>query len=288
MGTPSASTAEPNITSTTNGMGSIGEQSRPSWRDRYEGCSRKCREWMNGGALDGDFEHIADLLKKRNQTLKRSLGELAEEFGQTGQQITPEMLFRLAAVDLFVEKAQSVLAARARRMSRAGIATSLTAVAALAALSVYIIFHANVQPSQGEAIDLNELILRVVTAISLGAVVLVAVKYLISLARSFFHESVTLLSRRHALRFGRMYVYLHNGDINLKQLRQAFDWNIGGDSSFLDIRADEIGKTPWSILAKSMGDAVEKGFEKGTDKLVSKLEFSTDRKSDSDTAPENK
>jgi hypothetical protein len=244
----------------------------PEWWDRQ----LRFRRFLNGGPLDDDFDHIEALLEKRNHTLRESLENLTVEFGRAGPKIGPDALFRLAAVDLFVEKAQSVLSARARRMSRAGFIASFTAVLSLALLAGYIAIHANAQPRDGKDLLLNELILRIVTAISLGAVVLVAVKYLISLARSFFHESVTLLSRRHALRFGRMYVYLHDGDIDLKELRKAFDWNRGGDSSFLDIKADEIGKTPWSILAKGIGDAVEKGFEKGTDKLASKLELKGD------------
>lgn len=179
-------------------------------------------------------------------------------------------MLQLAAVDLFVEKAQAVLSARARRMSRAGISASLTAVVALAALSTYIVLHANAIPN-GAPLDRNTLILRIVTSISLGAVVLVAVKYLISLARSFFHESVTLLSRRHALRFGRMYLYLCGGNVDLKELRKAFDWNRGGDSSFLDIKPEELAKTPWSIVAKGLGDAVEKGVEKSTEKVLERF-----------------
>jgi len=89
----------------------------------------------------------------------------------------------------------------------------------------------------------------------------VAVKYMIALARSFFHESVTLLSRRHALRFGRMYLYLNPKDSALENLLPAFDWNRGGDSSFLDIKPGEIGQTPYSVLAKSVGEAAIKALE---------------------------
>ena len=234
--------------------------------------AHKCvRVLHNGGPLDEDFDHIATVLQSRNETLNKSMGDLTSSFGANGPNLTHNAVFQLAAVDLFVEKAQAVLTARARRMSRAGTAASLTAVAALAALSIYIVQHASAIPADRE-IGRNELILRIVSAISLGAVVLVAVKYLIALARSFFHEGVTLLSRRHALRFGRMYVYLQRGEMDVKELRKAFDWNRGGDSSFLDIKPDEIGKTPWSVLAKSVGDAVEKGFEKGTGSIAKKVD----------------
>ncbi|WP_163750851.1 hypothetical protein [Mycolicibacterium helvum] len=275
---PSTEVAEASVVVPADGSNDQ-SQAEPDWWDRQ----LRLRRFLHGGALDDDFDHIESLLEKRNHTLRESLKDLTVEFGHAGPQIRPEALFRLAAVDLFVEKAQSVLSARARRMSRAGFAASITAVLCLALLAGYIVIHANAQPRDGKDLLLNELILRIVTAVSLGAVVLVAVKYLISLARSFFHESVTLLSRRHALRFGRMYVYLHDGDIDLKELRKVFDWNRGGDSSFLDIKADEIGKTPWSVLAKGIGDAVEKGFEKGADKLASKMQSNANTDSNRDS-----
>ncbi|WP_395310833.1 hypothetical protein V4U86_08585 [Mycobacterium sp. AMU20-3851] len=268
-------------------------------RERVKECASACGariksgwartyKWLrvvsNGGPLDEDFGHIATLLQSRNKTLNDSMGDLAKAFGTGGPKLADDALFQLAAVDLFVEKAQAVLTARARRMSRAGVLASLTAVTALAVLAVYIVQHASVVP-EGADLTRNELILRIVSAISLGAVVLVAVKYLIALARSFFHESVTLLSRRHALRFGRMYVYLNHGAMDVKELRKAFDWNRGGESSFLDIKPEEIGKTPWSTLSKSVGDAVEKGFERGTETLAKKLEDKKSAQADTAAAP---
>lgn len=221
-----------------------------------KGLRAALRRWWAGGPLEDDFGYIGELLDRRTDTLVHAMAKLKQS--APGHFTDPETLFRLAAVDLFVEKAQAVLTARARRMSRAGAMSSIVAVAALVALSLYIALHATRPPGN---LSQNELILRIVSAISLGAVVLVAVKYLIALARSFFHESVTLLSRRHALRFGRMYIYLNTKDVELDNLREAFDWNRGGESSFLDIHPAEIGQTPYSALAKGVGEAVAKAIE---------------------------
>lgn len=68
-----------------------------------------------------------------------------------------------------------------------------------------------------------------------------------------------------------MYLYLCDGDVDLKELRRAFDWNRGGDSSFLDIKPEDLAKTPWSIIARSVGDAVEKGVEKSTEKVLDRF-----------------
>lgn len=214
------------------------------------------QRWWAGGPLDEDFGRIASLLDLRTDTLVHAMEKL--ERSAPDQVADADTLFRLAAVDLFVEKAQAVLTARARRMSRAGVLSSLVAVAALTGLSAYIAIQV---ASPTREISQNELILHVVSTVSLGAIVLVAVKYMIALARSFFHESVTLLSRRHALRFGRMYLYLNPRDVELEHLLEAFDWNRGGESSFLDIKPGEIGQTPYSALATSVGEAVTKAIE---------------------------
>ncbi|MGY2876361.1 hypothetical protein ACVW00_003551 [Marmoricola sp. URHA0025 HA25] len=218
------------------------------------------QRWWAGGPLDDDFGRIAALLDLRTDALIHAMEKL--ESSAPEHFADRETLFRLAAVDLFVEKAQAVLTARARRMSRAGAAASFAAVLALLGLSLYIAFHTT---RERDVLTTNELVIRVVSAISLGAIVLVAVKYMIALARSFFHESVTLLSRRHALRFGRMYLYLNPKDVKLDHLREAFDWNRGGESSFLDIKPGEIGQTPYSALAVSVGEAVAKAIESAQD-----------------------
>ena len=229
-----------------------------------------CAWCTRSGRTKREFEQLALQIKLRNDVLEKSQANLKNvvptDTSSTDTSST-EAVFRLAAVDLFVEKAQDVLTHRARNMVRAGIATSVGAVAALITLSVFIARHAGDVPYD-HTLNINVLVLRVVSAISLGAIVLVGVKYFVALARSFLHESVTLLGRRHALRFGRMYVYLNAGnkEMKLEDLREAFQWNIGGDSSFLDIKPEEIGKTPWSALAQSLGPALEKAVEKGIEK----------------------
>ncbi|WP_018600994.1 hypothetical protein [Mycobacterium sp. 155] len=219
-----------------------------------------------------DFDSIKGSLERRNETLKKSLVALTENFGgEKPPKLTDGRLFRLAAVDLFVEKAQAVLSRRARWMTWAGIATSLTAVAVLAGLTWFLMVTRNdVKPPEDKPLDVGFVSIHIVAAISLTAVVLIAVKYLIALARSFFHESVTLLSRRHALRFGRMYVYLNDGEIDPEVLVQVFDWNHGGDSSFLDIKPEEISKTPISVAAQGFGQSAKKVADKAIERVPGK------------------
>jgi len=215
----------------------------------------------NKREIDHEMGKISDQIAARSDVLADAIQNLRrQDFDYLAK--NEDALFPLAAVDMFVEKAQSVLTQRARKMAVLGTGLSIAAVVALVGLAVYIVLHT----SQGqENLATNDLIIRVVSAISLGAIVLVAVKYLIALARSCFHESVTLLSRRHSLRFGRMYLYLNPGDVDIENLEKAFDWNRGGESSFLDITPAEIGSTPYSVLAnafaKAVGEAVAQALK---------------------------
>ena len=216
------------------------------------------------------YNEIKIDLTHRAATLQHAIDELSRlhrpsgnvtQTGTTANQpaLEGDSLFRLAVVDLFVEKAQKVLTKRAIYMMLEGMFASLSAVIALSVLGVVIGLHLYAKPHD---LSDTQLIAQVVGAISLGAIVLVAVKYFIALARSFFHEAMVLLARRHALRFGRMYMYLNPSERRLDILSEAFNWNQVADSSFLDIKPSDIGQTPYSALASGIGQAAAKAFDK--------------------------
>lgn len=52
-----------------------------------------------------------------------------------------------------------------------------------------------------------------------------------------------LRQRRHALRFGRLYVYLNQGQVELDKLQEAFQWNKEVITSFLDMKPEVITET---------------------------------------------
>lgn len=159
---------------------------------------------------------------------------------------------RLATVDLFVEKAQRVLTRRAHALYFSGFVCSLFAVAMLAT-AIWIAFERSGNTGSNP-LSTERLVLTIFQTLALGAFIYVTVKWFIQLARSFFHEALNLYERRHALRFGRMWMYMSGDDPDLDTLTMAFEWNRTSVKSFLDIDATKVTRT----LFHEVTDAIAK------------------------------
>lgn len=163
--------------------------------------------------------------------------------------------FALATVDVFVEKAQSQLTLRAKTCMRAGIGTAFAALL-LMGLGVWLmpILTQNVfadlaplthaakegatQPSGSQAAAV--IVSAIFRASTVSGFYIGAIVFLIFLSRAFLHEMIVIYQRRHALRFGRLAVYLRAEKITVSELEEAFNWNAEYRSAFMDIRADRI------------------------------------------------
>jgi len=197
------------------------------------------KHWLETRVDARDLEHVISLLPLRETALKQACAELTAVHSG----LNSDQLFSLAATDLFVEKAQLVLSRRAWRLFAAGVLAVLSSVGLLAA-AVFIITRQLGNPIDPLVVQSpNALILRVFQAVALSAFILVGVKWLIALARNFFHEALSLLERRHALRYGRLYVYLRRGDVSDKGLKDFFQWNKETRTSFLDIKPEVLAET---------------------------------------------
>lgn len=75
---------------------------------------------------------------------------------------------------------------------------------------------------------------------SIGGAFVAAAGFLIYLSRSCFHEATILYNRRHALRFGRLFVYLKmSGDMfDLKELETAFKWTDEYSTAFKELKPE--------------------------------------------------
>ena len=101
----------------------------------------------------------------------------------------------------------------------------------------------------------QNLILKLFSTLGVTAYIYVSVKLLISLSRSFFHEGLSLFERRHALRFGRMYLYLKKGVVSEKWLETFFQWNKETKTSFLDMKPEVVTETLLHKLFGMFSDA---------------------------------
>ncbi|NTV60611.1 MAG: hypothetical protein HGA77_04810 [Chlorobiaceae bacterium] len=235
---------------------------------------------VNGGNFkfheEDDLAFAEKIIKKRNSALK----SIGRDFNNTDNAdvsglkekemflLTEEQMFSLSITDLFVEKAQAVLSRRGNFLIRAGAFTVFSAIMLLIfgffvaifsqplldILQKYINSELKINikfDSVQTALLGNKrsdgpwvlLLYYLIKTLGITAYIYICVKLLLSLARSFFHEGLSLFERRHALRFGRMYIYLKKGNVSEKWLERFFQWNKETKTSFLDMKPEVLTET---------------------------------------------
>jgi|GEM_PF-3444694 len=100
-------------------------------------------------------------------------------------------------------------------------------------------------------------VMRVFSALAVSAAVYAIVKALISLGSSFLHEATRLLDRRHALRFGRLYMYLRTEDFDFKEMEDAFQWHRDSSTVFQEISGAAITDSTLSQMLRTIGETAE-------------------------------
>lgn len=158
----------------------------------------------------------------------------------------------LAAIDLFVEKAQIVLTQRGNDHRWLGTYLSwlvfVILLAAIVAL-LWLIDHRLDQPTW------QDVVIRVASTASVAGILLGAAFFMGSLARAHMHEATTLYNRRHAIRLGRLYLYLkflsgeewllaHSKDrLSVADMERAFGGIVETSTAFKDIKAEVLTST---------------------------------------------
>jgi hypothetical protein len=172
----------------------------------------------------GEAERIEHHIDQRYWLLFKSIEHWNTTIGTMAGALFKELIFDLAVVDVFVEKAQARLTSRARINVNIGIATCVIASALMLATASVLLVSvlSSDEPQSWQAV-----IYRVIA--TSGAVALVAgVSYLvIMIARASFHEATILFNRRHSLRLGRLLLYLKltsAADVDqLRELKRELD-----------------------------------------------------------------
>ncbi len=211
------------------------------------------------------IEHdiVLEIIKNRANLIKTGIAELGEAMGlDRNDQAQRAYLTKLVSTDLFVEKAQRFLTDRSNELFRLGIGSLIAAVAVLliAAYVAYNFLHDS-PPDPGHLTG-YVLALRFFQAAAFTTFVLSSVYVLQNFAKSFYHEGTKLRERRHALRFGRLYMYLDGATIDIKEYERIFDWNRDTTTAFQQIKdipletlqAKIVAMIPEMIKASKAGE----------------------------------
>lgn len=97
---------------------------------------------------------------------------------------------------------------------------------------------------------------------ALGMVVLVGVSRM-RYGKVMIEQAERLLERRHALRQGRLFVHLNDGNLSIKEIEAAFNWNVSEPNAFSHLPTE--AQAPWGTVVKEFmqkfPDLVKSGIE---------------------------
>lgn len=237
------------------------------------------------------FKHWATV----HLDLRERILNLTEEC-EAHQKLGRRNSFQLAAADVFVEKAQVHLTERGTQFYIYGSLCAVLAVAVTAGAFalIYIFDPSALIKNLGEPTSTNYswfvLVYFIKTAV-LGGLSGGLIYFLAALSRAFFHEGTLIFARRHAIRFGRMYLYLKYGapveqrmeefmtalsptlpklhiesiqtllsnagfpeSVEVEDLEKAFGWNLETHTAFKDIKADRMSS---NLFVKALDKIAE-------------------------------
>lgn len=209
----------------------------------------------NIGFLQKEWGKILHDLNDRNKVLKR-----AKKNCKNLSVIENDM--EIAAVDVFVEKAQQKLTIRAKRLIYFGL-FSIFMVIFFASMTFYYIdshdiskFMKSIKESgvgiqevnSNLSIDGYVLTMWIARSATLSALGFVGIFTFLWLSRALLHEAFLLYHRRHCLRFGRLYMYVKYSrsseikNLTIDEMEQAFFWHHDVQTAIKDIDVNQLPK----------------------------------------------
>jgi hypothetical protein len=241
-----------------------------------------------------EIEHFRDLVDGRDYSIV--MGELMLRYGAAldardvvdkfmptgnGKDLEIPLGARLAITDVFTEKAIVQLTRRANAYAFFGLAMLLTFVM----LSVYAFHHltqdyysdliytsypiSSADGSVDKRVQVHVLWtgytfgLELSRHLAIGGILASGLYLCFSFAKSFIEEATLLYNRRHAIRSGRLAIWLKSGDVTSEDIARFFGVAAGEKSALSSIDASVAGKTPIGGFTEAVVKAAE-NIGKGT------------------------
>lgn len=253
-------------------------------------------EWYG---FHSGWGNIDNELNKRRSILLKSANLIKDELikGNIPEKEAHDRALTLAATDVFVEKAQKRITKRAKLFFVLGF-LSVAFFVLILWIPTYYMLHMTVPQMIGidqadglyvlfkkdtsdflsqspaapvvappEAIDslakVNGYVfgLVVLKSIAIAGLVAALAYFLASLGKSFFHEGIVLMNRRHSMRFGRLMMYIYKGDMTNEKVDEVFKWNYDFDTSFRSLDVKALSGTFWGKLAEVVKSSIDKPKE---------------------------
>jgi hypothetical protein len=250
--------------------------------------------------FEGAYEAHQDLVKIYTETKKppepkklSTLGKFdvfqsKKEQSQQYEIENPHLrAYRLAATDLFVEKAIAYLEIDCNRYTKRGMT--------LFAIGIVFVFigiitsgintfecgtdftaaliggdHCKIIAKSSEELFKHhvkyywvELVSKFTRGFTFyGMIVLLSVGCW-RLGKAMLDQAERLRERRHSLRQGRLFIHLNNGNVTIEQLEKAFDWNVSKGNAFANIETE--ASAPWGAVLKEAVKILPEVFRRAKD-----------------------
>lgn len=179
-----------------------------------------------------NWEHIQNELDERHELIRRGIKQI--------EYIEKSKRAIIASTDLFIEKAQVQLTRIAKYLMILGLIALVLSILISMYCAIHISGIISIMPMHNDGMNSIDLIVFVIRSGAFGAFSGGIVYFLVQLSKSLFHESIVLYNRRHALRFGRLYMYSADKNFNLDDMQKAFKWTDEFDTAFKHIKTDGI------------------------------------------------
>jgi len=244
-----------------------------------------------------EIRHNAFLNVFKSNLIVSMLRNRRQEINQIDRHDEMDSIYRLSAIDLFVEKAIVVLESEAKKYQIWGKIAIITATIPIL-IGIYVaghnylnnsipnkpiqpynldkqniftviekdknhsISHENLKILLDREIELSwqySLVMFVQSFTFYGLLVLATVLCM-RFGKSFIDQAERLFNRRHALREGRLYLHLQNGKVgSVEEFDKVFNWNTSQDNAFATITTD--AQAPWGTALKEALNIIPKTVE---------------------------
>lgn len=240
----------------------------------------------------GKSEKIQKELHDRHRLLQNEVIdhiEITSTLKKLNNETAAERIYKLSVTDLFVEKAIHLLDVQANQYKKYGmlafaIASCIIIVGVFIAatqanvipLDVVQSYNNNHMPvvdsslitkdnlkdymsSQQSFAVINAFMSFAKSFTFYGLLVLSAV-FLKRYGKASLDQAERIHDRRHALRQGRLYIHLKDGNIKtVDELEKAFNWNSSQNNAFADINTE--AQAPWGNALKEIVNIIPKVIE---------------------------
>lgn len=240
----------------------------------------------------GKSEKIQKELHDRHRLLQNEVIDhivITDKLKNLDNEVAAERIYKLSVTDLFVEKAIHLLDVQAKQYKKFGMLAFFIASIIIVIGACIAAIQANVLPldmvqnynnnhmpvvdsslitsenvkdymSSQQSFALINAFMSFAKSFTFYGLLVLSAVFLKRYGKASLDQAERIHDRRHALRQGRLYIHLKDGNIKtVEELEKAFNWNSSQNNAFADINTE--AQAPWGNALKEIVNIIPKIVE---------------------------